>query len=59
MVTAHPPFNTATPGDAYYKLVAAKKAHIFWKAHEQGKEEGYFSDDFKDLITSMLSLIPD
>ena len=27
--------------------------NLFWKAHERWKPEGYFSEDFKDLIGAM------
>jgi hypothetical protein len=26
----------------------------FWKLHSEGKPEGFFSEDFKDLITGLL-----
>lgn len=61
LVSGHPPFTTAEPKDPFYRCLAAGKADIFWKQHSKGKDggEGFFSNDFKDLITIMLSLDPE
>ena len=32
--------------------------HLFWKAHENWKPKGYFSDDFKDLLSCMFEEKP-
>jgi len=60
MFTQHPPFTKAIPDDPYYKLLCISKEDIFWKAHSRNKPNGeaFFSDDFKDLITSMLQEDP-
>lgn len=34
------------------------KSDIFWKAHCKGKGKDFFSEEFKDLVTKMLSLDP-
>jgi len=40
MVTQHPPFFKAEPNDPHYRLLAANRADLFWKAHAQGKPGG-------------------
>lgn len=54
MVTQHPPFSKADPNDPFYKLLCMNRADMFWKAHSRNKPEGFFSEEFKHLITSML-----
>ena len=56
MVAAHPPFNKATPRDKFYKFIGGKRPDLFWKSMERGKPAGFFSEDFKDLVQSMLAL---
>lgn len=56
MVAEHPPFNSATPSDPFYKCLAANRADIFWKSHSKNKPAGFFSESFKDLVQSMLQL---
>jgi serine/threonine protein kinase len=60
MVAQHPPFTTAQPTDPFYRCIAANRADIFWKTHCKNKPNGleFFSDEFKDLIQSMLQLDP-
>jgi serine/threonine protein kinase len=58
MLTQHPPFAMANSDDMYYKLLATQRSDLFWKAHSQRKPAGFFSDEFKDLITCMLQLHP-
>lgn len=60
MVTQHPPFAMATPKDPHYKTISANRADLFWKLHSRNKPGGmgFFSEDFVDLITSMLSFDP-
>jgi serine/threonine protein kinase len=38
--------------------LAANRSDLFWKAHSKNKPEGFFSEDFKKLITSMLAFDP-
>lgn len=54
----HPPFNLAKDNDNHYRLIALQRADLFWKAHSNNKPPGFFSDEFKDLITAMLQLQP-
>lgn len=60
MVAQHPPFTTAQPTDPFYKCLAANRADIFWKTHSKNKPGGdkFFSEEFKDLVQSMLQLDP-
>lgn len=58
MFTQHPPFTKAEPSDPFYRLLCANRADLFWKAHSRNKPEGFFSEEFKNLITSMLSFDP-
>lgn len=58
MLTQHPPFAMANSDDMYYKLLATQRSDLFWKAHSQRKPAGFFTDEFKDLITCMLQLHP-
>jgi serine/threonine protein kinase len=60
MFTQHPPFTKAEPNDPFYRLLCANRADLFWKAHSKNKPNGadFFSEDFKNLITSMLQFDP-
>ena len=58
MFTQHPPFTRAEPADPFYRLLCANRADLFWKAHSKNKPEGFFTEEFKTLITSMLSFDP-
>ena len=58
MITQHPPFTKAEPSDPFYRLLCANRADLFWKAHSKNKPEGFFNEDFKNLITAMLQFDP-
>jgi serine/threonine protein kinase len=60
MVAQHPPFTTAQSTDPFYRCLAANRADVFWKTHCKNKPNGlgFFSEDFKYLIQSMLQLDP-
>lgn len=58
MVTQHPPFNRAEPSDPFYKLICGNRPDLFWKAHSRNKPEGFFTEDFMDLVTKMLQYDP-
>ena len=59
MVSGSPPFmKWAERKDDFYKLICDNRSHRFWLAHEQFKPKGFFSSEFKDLITVMLQLNP-
>lgn len=54
LYAGHPPFAQAHPTDTHYKLLVTNRADLFWKYHSKGKEDNFFSENFKDLITNML-----
>ena len=60
LYSGHPPFQMANEEDNYYKLLATNRSDLFWKAHSNParKAEGFYSEDFKDLITCMLQFHP-
>ena len=49
------PFQDATLDDPHYCLLARLDTERFWSTHEHDKAPGFFTDDFKNLITSMLA----
>lgn len=59
MLSQRPPFGSAAQSDPHYQLLAAGRADLFWKAHEQCKgSDNLFSSDFKDLFEKMTCLNP-
>jgi len=58
MRSGNPPFNEATPTDPFYKCLAANRPDVFWQTYEQDLDEGYYSEEFKDLVTALLKLDP-
>jgi serine/threonine protein kinase len=58
LYTGKMPFVTATEQDSFYSLIMHRRWDIFWRAHEQNKPAGFFSESFKDLIVNMLSFQP-
>lgn len=58
MVAEHPPFTYARPTDTYYKCISGNRSDLFWRLVSKGRKPDFYSDDFKDLITSMLQLEP-
>jgi serine/threonine protein kinase len=59
MMAGHPPFNKADPSsDPFYNKIAINRPDVFWKSHSANKKQGFFSDDFKHLITFMMQVDP-
>ena len=58
MYAGGPAFNQAIPKDPHYKLLCRFRPDLFWKSHEQGRPVGFFTDEFKDLMTNMLAHRP-
>lgn len=60
LVAAHHPFNKAELTDPFYKCFAQNRADLFWKTTCKNKQDGenHFSEEFKDLVTSMLQIDP-
>jgi len=44
-------------GDAVSPLMRPR-ADLFWNQHSANKPPGFFTEDFKDLITNMLQFSP-
>ena len=59
LVVGHPPFSTAEPNDPWYKwLQLGHSANEFWCKHEGYFQNQPFDEDFKNLVTMMLSYQP-
>ena len=54
MRSAAIPFNKATPHDSNYKKIIENRSDEFWASHEQARSPGYYSSEFKDLVTRMM-----
>jgi len=57
MYSQNPPFTKAIPNDPYYRLLSAKDER-FWQLHSRNKAPGYYTPEFKDLLTRMLAFEP-
>ena len=46
--------------DPFYKLIVQNRSDLFWKAWAQyhPEDDNYYSDEFKDLITTMIDYYP-
>ena len=60
MLSGHPPFTEAIAADPFYKSLVGGRADIFWKYHSKSKPNGeaFYSEEFRDLVASMLALKP-
>jgi serine/threonine protein kinase len=52
-------FDKATRNDRLYKLFTQQRINEFWEIKEKTKKKGYFSPEFKDLVTNLLQYNPD
>ena len=50
--------NLASKDDIFYKLIVNHRSDLFWKHIEKKVEPGRYSEDFKDLISSMIDYYP-
>jgi len=57
MLSQNPPFGKADPNEAYYRLLHTRDER-FWTMHSRGKVPGFYSPEFRSLITNMLALNP-
>ena len=48
----------ARSDDSIYRFFTMNRIDKFWQTHSQDKGDDYFSEEFKDLITSMLHYHP-
>lgn len=53
MYTGYPAFNSARRSDWHYNALVTDPAK-FWKTASKRHPQGFFSDDFKDLIVNLL-----
>jgi serine/threonine-protein kinase CHEK1 len=61
MAAKHPPFAKPDPKeDKHFNAICANRSDLFWKWHTKSKKGGldYFSESFRELLTSMLQLDP-
>ena len=53
------PFDVnAQSSDLVYKFFDLNRVDKFWELHERGRESGFFSPQFKDLVSQMLHCSP-
>lgn len=57
-VAGIPPFSRAMPGDQLYNFFVKDDAETFWKHHCSWKPAGYYSEEFKELISFMFQYEP-
>lgn len=58
LYAGHPPFDNAVPRDPNYKLICKFRPEMFWESHASRHPPGFFSEEFKDLMTNMLAYNP-
>ena len=59
MRAGHQPFDKiANETDLYYKFIVKHRLDLFWKCMDRMQNTNHFSEDFKDLIGSMLDYHP-
>jgi len=52
--TGHPCFfQSASKDDPFYSLIYNNQSPQFWQHHSNNKPEGFFEEEFKDLLTNM------
>ncbi len=56
MYTGHAPFAKADLEDPHFILIARNQYKTFWDEHKSTHTENFFSADFINLITLMLSM---
>ena len=54
MRSAADPFKAARESDPYFKCIMHNQHLPFWNSWEQKRGQGYYSNEFKELITMML-----
>ena len=52
------PFNMAYAQDNAYKLLVNNRPDLFWQYHQSFQEDGYYSEEFKDLLSCMFNPDP-
>jgi len=54
----YPPFKVASMQDSLYKFIILNRSDLFWADHSNYAGPGFFSAEFKDLVTGLLQLNP-
>jgi serine/threonine protein kinase len=52
------PFKVANVMDEHYKLLAMNRSDLFWAEHSKYFTTGFFTEEFKSLVTSLLQMDP-
>jgi serine/threonine-protein kinase Chk1 len=50
MLSAHPPFQTATIMDPFFRNMRDKKQTMFWNLHNRRKPPNFYSPNFRSII---------
>lgn len=60
LYAGYPPFCSTISSNRHYRLISHNNHHVFWKKHTVAAKKGdeFFSDDFKNLVNSMLAYEP-
>jgi hypothetical protein len=59
MVSQKLPFMSASLNDIYFKLLQHNQVDFFWKKHLKNNKKIKYSDEFKELIVSLLQFNPE
>jgi serine/threonine protein kinase len=59
MISQKPPITAAVLTDIYFKLLAHNQVNFFWKMHKKANKKINYSDEFKELIVSLLQFNPE
>lgn len=56
LYAGYPAYGKATANDGWYKMLIDRNFDAFWQCHDRQKRSipGYFSTDFKKLVTAMI-----
>ena len=55
---AYPFFEKAADRDPRYNLIINQRSDQFWQEHEAQKGQGFYSEEFMDLVTRMMQFTP-
>jgi len=53
LYTGYPPFGSSKDSDPYFKTFTENNDK-FWTVHSRGKPQGYYSEEFINLINQLL-----
>lgn len=58
MLSQNPPFSRAEPNDPFYKMFVNNQVDKFWSTHGRHKGPTFYSEEFKNLLTTMVAYDP-